>query len=396
MLPLSSRILNVKSSPTVALNAKAKALAKSGVKVLSFAVGEPDFATPKAVVEKAVAALLAGHTKYGPAGGGPELRHAIAAKLKRENGLTFPEADIVAGIGAKELLFHIFLSLLNEGDEVIVPTPYWVSYPDQVIAAGGKPVFLPLPKNIAESPLTIADLEQHSSSRTVAIVLNSPNNPAGYMYSEKLLRELGEFLKKKNWWIISDEIYEYMAFDRTQVSLPALFPELMDRYIHVNGMSKGYAMTGWRVGYCAGPAPVMKMVRDLQSHSSTCLPPFIEEAATYALSQGPSLLKEEIKRLQARRDLAVKLLSDIPDVSFVQPHGAFYVFIDARPALAKAGIDSMTFSERLLSEQHIALVPGEAFGAPGFLRLSYATDEKDIQEGLARFAAGVASLKKGK
>lgn len=398
VLPLSRRILNVKSSPTVALNAKAKALAKDGIKVLNFAVGEPDFATPQSVIDVATAALAAGHTKYGPAGGGPEFRKAIAAKLQRENNLTFSPDDIVCGMGAKELLFHIFLALLNEGDEVLVPTPYWVSYPDQVIAAGGKPVFLPMPKDLAKEPFSLADLERMGSSRTVALVLNSPNNPSGAMMSEAFQKELGAFLKARDWWIISDEIYEYLAFDMKHVSLPALHPELMNRYIHVNGMSKGYAMTGWRVGYTAGPSAVMKLVRDLQSHSSTCLPPFIEEAAAFAIAKGPALLKNELALMQRRRDLAVGILRQIPDVSFVLPQGAFYLFIDARQALAKiknGAMTSMELSEYLLLKQHIALVPGEAFGAPGFLRLSYATDEQQVEDGIKRLGAGLKELMTG-
>ncbi len=394
MPELSRRILNVKSSPTMALNTKAKALAKDGIKVLNFSVGEPDFKTPDSVVAKAIEALKAGKTKYGPAGGSPEFRKAIAEKLLRDNQMTYAPEDIVVGIGAKEILFHVFMSILNEGDEVIVPSPYWVSYPDQIIACGAKPVCLPVPDDIAKAPLNMSDLRRNASSRTVAIVLNSPNNPAGYMYDDAALKELGEFLKGNDWWIVSDEIYEYMAFDRPHKSLLQMFPELKDRFILVNGMSKGFAMTGWRVGYCAGPSKVMKMVRDLQSHSSTCLPPFIEEAATLAISAGKDLLAKEIAGLKDRRDLAVSLLKTMKGVKYVQPHGAFYVFIDVREPLknAKEKLDSFQLSDRLLMQEHIALVPGDAFGAPGFLRLSYATDEASIKEGLTRLGKALQEL----
>jgi aspartate aminotransferase len=393
-MQLSRRILNVKSSPTVALNAKAKAMAKDGIKVLNFTVGEPDFATPEAIVEVGVKALKAGRTKYGPAGGGPEFRQAIAAKLKRENGLDFKPEAIVAGIGAKELLFHIFLALLNEGDEVLVPTPYWVSYPDQVIAAGGKPVTLPLPADIAGQPLSVAELKRHASDKVTAIVLNSPNNPAGYMYDRKLLMELGQFLVDKRWWIISDEIYEYMAYDKEHVSLLALFPELKDRFILVNGMSKGYAMTGWRVGYCAGPDAPMKLVRDLQSHSSTCLPPFIEEAATFAIKEGKALLAPQIEILKKRRDLALAKLKELPGIKVAQPHGAFYLFLDVHGPLAKAKtkLDGYGLSDLLLTQHQVAVVPGDAFGAPGWLRFSYTTDEASIVEGLSRIGRALAQL----
>ena len=394
MTSLSSRILNVKSSPTVALNAKAKALGKQGIKVLNFAVGEPDFNTPEPIVEKAIAALKAGRTKYGPAGGSPEFLQAIADKLKRENGLEFQTSEIVAGIGAKEILFHIFLAILNDGDEVLVPSPFWVSYPDQIIAAGATPVILPLAHDIAKEPLSIKSLAAKATPKTKAIVLNSPNNPAGYMYSRAFLEELGNYLKEKDWWIISDEIYEYLAFDHPHVSLLALFPELRNRFILVNGLSKGFAMTGWRVGYCAGPATAMKLVRDLQSHSSTCIPPFIEDASTFALNSGNTLLKKEIEVLKKRRDFAVNILNGMPEVSFVAPHGAFYIFIDVRQALKNAKKPTTAFDlcEQLLLEHHVAVVPGDAFGAPGFLRLSYACDDATIKEGLARIGRAVTSL----
>jgi aspartate aminotransferase len=216
------------------------------------------------------------------------------------------------------------------------------------------------------------------------------------MYSKELLLELGAFLKTNDWWIISDEIYEYMAFDQKHHSLLSFFPELKDRYFYVNGLSKGFAMTGWRVGYVAGTGPAIKMVRDLQSHTSTCLPPFIEEAATFAIKQGKNLLAKEIEILNGRRHLAMGLLQDIKDVSFVEPHGAFYLFIDVRQALARSNRfkdqNTMRFSEELLSEHHIAVVPGDAFGAPGFLRFSYATDDKSITEGLTRLKKALQQI----
>jgi aspartate aminotransferase len=279
-----------------------------------------------------------------------------------------------------------------------------VSYPDQVIAAGAKPVAVPMPKGpgaadaLARAPLRIEDLERAATPKTTAIVLNSPNNPAGYVFDKAFLLELGAYLKTKSWWIVSDEIYEYLAFDRPHESLLTLFPELRDRYILVNGMSKGFAMTGWRVGYAAGPAAPMKLVRDLQSHSSTCLPPFIEDAATFALGQGRSLLAHEIDGLKARRDLAAGLAKAIPGVRLAPPQGAFYLFLDVNEPLAKgaaagSGVkDSYALSELLLTKHHIAMVPGDAFGAPGWLRLSYATDQATIKEGMARLHTALTGL----
>lgn len=396
MFELSRRIQNVKSSPTVALNAKAKALQKAGVNVLSFAVGEPDFPTPSAVVDIAIKALQAGKTKYGPAGGSPEFRAAICAKLLKENGLSYTPDQIVVGIGAKEILFHLFMSLCNDGDDVLVPSPYWVSYPDQIMAQGARPVCLALSPDLSGAPLRIEDIKKAATAKTVGIVLNSPNNPAGFMYSKELLMELGTYLKTTNWWIISDEIYEYMAFEKEHHSLLTFFPELKDRFFYVNGMSKGFAMTGWRVGYVAGTGPAIKMVRDLQSHSSTCLPPFIEEAATYAISQGKNLLAAEIGILNTRRKLTMGLLDNIKGVTYVQPHGAFYVFIDVRAAMSASkgykDLNTMRLSEELLSEYHIAVVPGDAFGAPGFLRFSYATDENTIKEGISRLEKALQNI----
>jgi aspartate aminotransferase len=244
----------------------------------------------------------------------------------------------------------------------------------------------------------VDDIEKYVTAKTVGIVLNSPNNPSGYVLSENEMQKLGTLLKGvgKSWWLISDEIYEYLAFDRPHVSLLNLFPELKDRFFYVNGMSKGFAMTGWRVGYVAGPPPAMKLVRDLQSHSSTCLPPFIEEAATFAIGQGHALLEKELNGLKDRRDLAVEHLKTIPGIDFLQPAGAFYILIDVRRQLAasknlKPATD-FALSEHLLTEHHITVVPGEPFGAPGFLRFSYATSEAAIKEGLTRLKTALSQI----
>lgn len=397
MIALSRRYAQIPPSPTLALDARAKALAAEGTKVLNFAVGEPDFSAPQAVVEATIAALKQNKTRYGVAGGGQKLRELIAAKLLRENKLTFDPSQIVAGIGAKEILFHLFLTLLEEGDEVLLPTPYWVSYTSHAIACGAKCVTLPL---AAEAPRITKDMvERALTPRTKLVMLNSPNNPAGYVLSESELRAIGEALRDKNVWIISDEIYEYLAFDRPHVSLLTLMPELKDRFILVNGLSKGYAMTGFRVGYCAAPEPVAKLVRTLESQSSTCLPPFIEEGAIKALELGPGVMADDIAKLRSRRDLAVKRLKEIPDTRFLKPEGAFYVFIDVRDALKHdprfKNDDTLAFSRMLLEEHHVAMVPGEAFGTKGFLRLSYAVNNEDLEEGIARLAQALKALRHG-
>lgn len=379
---LSTRISAVAPSATLALNAKAQTLAKSGIKVFNFTVGEPDYPTPRIVTEKAIQSLNSGRTKYGPAGGGLPLRESIVAKLKRDNRLDFSVDQIVCGIGAKEILFHIFLSLLNDGDEAILTAPFWVSYADQIKAAGASPIIVPIPEDLNKPILNLDVIRKYESPRTKVFVLNSPNNPAGYVLTKSELIDLGNYLKTKNWWIVSDEIYEYMAFDHPHFSLLEFFPELKDRFIYVNGLSKSFAMTGWRVGYCAAPKEVASMVRNLQSHSSTCLPGFIEDAGVLALQGGKDLMQSEIQSLIRRRDQTMKLIGS--KFSYVRPQGAFYIFADIRKFL-KPGESSLKFCERILDEQHIALVPGEAFGSPGFVRFSYAQSEEILHAGVSKF-----------
>jgi aspartate aminotransferase len=385
---LSTRILGLKPSPTVAMNVAAKALAAKGVKVVNLSVGETDFNTPEPIVEKAIAALKNHKTRYGAPGGGEALRKAIALKMKRDNQLDYATKEIVAGVGAKEILFHAFMSILNEGDEVLLPTPYWVSYTAHCEAFGAVPVALSLPKDLQKGPfLTPAMLEEKATSKTKILVLNSPNNPAGYVLSKADLMELGNYLKNKSWWIISDEIYEYLSFDTPQYSLLTLFPELRERFIVVNGFSKAFAMTGWRVGYACGPRSVISLIENLQSQSSTCLPGFIEDACVYAVEHGAPLMAKEIATLKKRRDLVVAELKKIPHLSFMQPSGAFYVFLNLTETLARSKKykDSLSFGQYLLETHHVAMVPGEAFGAPGFLRMSYAADDATLLEGISRF-----------
>jgi aspartate aminotransferase len=395
MSGLSTRISSLSPSPTVALNGKAKALKAEGIDVLNFAVGEPDFTTPEPIIARAIEALKEGKTKYGPAGGGPAIRQAIIKKLQRDNNLSFEPNEIVVGMGAKEILLHIFMGLLNEGDEVLVPAPYWVSYTDQVLAAGGTPIVVPMNPN-DNSAFNMEGLRAAVTPKTKVIVLNSPSNPAGTIVNQETLKEIGALALEHDLWIVSDEIYEYLSFDEPHVSLLELMPALRERFILVNGMSKGFAMTGWRVGYAAGPVPLIKLVNGLQSHSSTCLPQFIEGPAAWALEQGKALMEKEIGILKKRRDIAVKCLDDIQHISYVKPQGAFYVFIDLREALAKSksfgATDTLAFGEHLLMEHHVAMVPGEAFGCPGFLRLSYATSEDNIRDGLGRLKKAVDQL----
>jgi aspartate aminotransferase len=380
-MEFSRRIHSVQPSPTLALNAKAIQLTKQGHRVLNFAVGEPDYPTPTVVVDRAIESLKAGRTKYTPAGGGPELRQAIADKLQRDNGLTYNVNQIVVGAGAKEVLFHTFLSLLNDGDEVLLTAPYWVSYGDQIRAAGGVPITVPIPDSSAFPSLDT--IEKYVTKRTKAFVFNSPNNPAVYVLDETALKTLGNYLHSKSWWVISDEIYEYMSFDVPHTSLVKACPELTSKFVLVNGLSKAFAMTGWRVGYCAAPLELAGMVRSLQSHSSTCIPGFIEDASVVALKAGRPLMSKDIERLKKRRDLAINYMRELGGLKFLVPQGAYYIFIDIRQHL-KNGETTLQFSDRLLTEHYLALAPGEAFGAPGFLRISFAIDDAAIIEGIQR------------
>ncbi len=380
-MTFSKRILSVKPSPTLALNAKAVQMSKQGKKVLNFAIGEPDYLTPSLVVDRAIESLKAGRTRYTPSGGGPELRQAIADKLMRDNGLSFDINQIVVGAGAKEILFHTFMSLLNDGDEVILTAPFWVSYADQIRAAGAVPVIIPIPDGGRMPSLEV--IESYATPKTKAFIFNSPNNPAGYILTELELKTLGTYLSNKPWWIIADEIYEYMSFDAPHISLLKACPELRDRFVLVNGMSKAFAMTGWRVGYCAAPIELAAMVKSLQSHSSTCIPGFIEDASVVALKAGLPLMEKDINTLRIRRDLAVQTMKKLGGFKYLYPQGAYYLFIDIRSQL-KNGESSLAFSDRLLEQFNLAIAPGEAFGAPGFLRLSYAASNATLLDGIER------------
>ncbi len=393
---LSQRISQLQPSPTVALNTKAKELADQGHKIINFSVGEPDFPTPDVVVKAAIKALEQGKTRYGAAGGGLALRQAIVKKFAEDNQISFTPDQIVAGIGAKEILFHIALATINPGDEILIPAPYWVSYTEHVIAAGGTPIVIPMPEDHRAARLTPEMIERYATPKTKGIVITSPSNPAGFVIPPTQLKAIGDYLANKNWWIVSDEIYEYMSFDGPSESMLTLCPQLKDRFILVNGFSKGYAMTGWRVGYMAGPKSVAHLVRTLQTQSSTCLPPFVEEAAIEALRHGKALMADKMEVLRKRRDLAVSILKQYPELDMLPPNGAFYIYIDLRKVLAKSALyandNSLDFSQKLLETYHVAMVPGEAFGTPGFIRLSYATHEDTIREGLTRLGEALVAI----
>jgi aspartate aminotransferase len=388
MKSLNSSILAIQPSATLAIASLAKQLAAQGRPVCDFAAGEPDFDTPAFIKDAAIAALREGKTKYTPVAGVPKLCEVIAAKLKRDNGLDYKPSQIVVSCGAKHSLALVFQTLLNPGDEVIIPAPYWLSYPEMVRIAGGVPVFVTATP-AADFKITPADIEQAATARTVALVINSPCNPTGTMYTPAELRALGETALRLGLTLVSDEIYEKMVYDgNEQASLAAFSPALYANTITVNGMSKAYSMTGWRLGYTAAPEPFIKAMNALQSHTASAPNTFAQWGGVAAIDRGDDSIREMVAAFDARRRRIFALMSAIPGVVCPRPTGAFYVF----PDISALGLDSVTFARRLLEEHNVAVVPGVAFGADSCVRLSYACTMETIETGLARFRAFCASL----
>jgi aspartate aminotransferase len=385
---LNSSILAIQPSATLAIAALAKQLAAQGRPVCDFAAGEPDFDTPAFIKDAAITALREGKTKYTPVAGVPKLCEVIAAKLKRDNGLDYKPSQIVVSCGAKHSLAMVFQTLLNPGDEVIIPAPYWLSYPEMVRIAGGVPVFVTATA-AADFKITPSDIEQAATARTVALVINSPCNPTGTMYTPAELRALGETALRLGLTLVSDEIYEKMVYDgNEQASLAAFSPALYANTITVNGMSKAYSMTGWRLGYTAAPEPFIKAMNALQSHTASAPNTFAQWGGVAAIDRGDDSIREMVAAFDARRRRIFALMSAIPGVVCPRPTGAFYVF----PDISALGLDSVTFARRLLEEHNVAVVPGVAFGADSCVRLSYACTMEMIETGLARFRAFCASL----
>ena len=392
---LAQRMHALRPSLTIGLNAKARALRARGVHFYSLALGEPGIPTPKAIVQEAMATLATGNIYYSVAGGTAELRQAIVAKYKRENQLSYEADEVVCGCGAKELLLHSFMSILDRDDEVILPAPYWVSYLEQTKVCEAKAVVVPY--DAQQTLPSAAQLERLATPRTKAIVLNFPHNPTGYVPSREEYKELGTYLQNKDWWIISDEIYEYMVYNAEQqhYSILNLCPQLRERTILINGLSKGFAMTGWRIGYALGNKNIIANIKKLQSHSTTCLPSFTEQAAIFALTQGKPLMQEMIDTIGTRLQKTQQWLRDLlPELTFTPSQGAFYIFPQLPAWLARTSCPtSLAFSEWLLEKHKLILAPGEAFGAAGHVRLSCTASEQYTQEALALLAKGLQELK---
>jgi aspartate aminotransferase len=392
---LARRTAKIQPSPTLAVTMKAQALRAQGIDVIGFGAGEPDFDTPEHVKAAAVEALRRGETKYTPVGGTPALKKAIASRLEEDFGVVYKPSEIIVGCGAKHVLFNLFQVLLNPGDEVVIQAPYWVSYPEMVQLADGVAAIVP---TSAESGfrMTAAELERAITPRTRAVLLNSPSNPTGAAYGADELRALADVCVRHDLLIVSDEIYSSLTYDgRAPVCVAALSPEIRARTITVNGASKAYAMTGWRIGYACGAEPIVRAVTDLQSQS-TSNPTSIAQAAAAAAFGGPQACVAEMRAaFERRRTRIVELLRAIPGVTCTVPEGAFYVFPDVSRFIDSEGLGargSDALCEHLLEKHHIALVAGASFGADRHVRLSYATSMELIEKGLERLAAGLRAL----
>ena len=379
-LTLADRVTRVTPSMTLAISAKAKAMKADGLDVCSFSAGEPDFDTPDHIKAAAKTALDQGKTRYGPAAGEPALRQAIAHKLKVDNGLAYGPENVIVTNGGKHSLFGMVMALIQPGDEVIIPAPYWVSYPEMVELAGGKPVIVPT--TAAQNyRITPEQLRQAITPNTKLFVLNSPSNPTGMVYSPDEIRALAQVVVNADIWVVSDEIYEKILYDgATHLSIGAASPEAFERTIISNGFAKAYSMTGWRVGYLAGPVELIKAVSTIQSHSTSNVCTFAQYGAIAALESPQDCVETMRLAFAERRQAIIERCRSISGLSCGEPEGAFYLYI----GIQSLGIPSLDFCTQLLDEKYVATIPGVAFGSEGTIRISYATDMDTILEGMDR------------
>ena len=393
---LADRLKTLAPSPTLAMQAKAKAMRAQGIDVISFGAGEPDFDTPRRIKDAAIRAIEQGQTKYTEVGGVPELRAAVCSKLKRDNGLDYAPDEVTVSCGAKHTLYNLFMALVNPGDEVLIPSPYWVSYPEQVRLLGGVPVPVVTPESTAFD-LDPAELRRAVTPRTRMIVLDSPGNPTGAVFSPAALAEVAKLAVERDLWIVSDECYEALTYEGRHVSIASLSAEVKARTIVVNTCSKAYAMTGWRIGYAAGPKPVIKAMTDVQSQVTSNPASVSQWAAVEALGGAQDEVAKMASEFDRRRRVIIAALNAVPGVRCVMPKGAFYAFPNvsglfgkrARGGTLRGSADVCAF---LLDEARIATVAGIDFGSDAHIRLSYATSLEMITTGLARMDAAVRTL----
>ncbi len=386
---MNANITGIEPSISLAVTSKAKTLAAEGKQVINFAAGEPDFDTPDCIKQAAIDALARGETKYTPSSGLLALRKAIAAKLESENGLHYEPGQIIVSCGAKHSLFNVIMALCSPGDEVIFASPYWLSYPEMIRVASAVPVILPTRED-QDFKLTPVALAAAITPRSRTLILNSPSNPIGNVYSADELRALGEVALAHDLWIISDEIYEKMIYDGlTHASIGSFGEDFLRKTVTVNGFSKAFSMTGWRLGYAAAPPEVARAVDSLQSHSTSNPTTFAQYGALAALAAGDAVIAGMLTAFAERRDLMVDLIAAIDGVTCVRPQGAFYML----PNISAFGLDSATFASRLIDEYQVASVPGAAFGDDHCIRLSYACGPDSIREGVKRLATFIDTLR---
>ena len=385
----SRKAENITPSVTLAITTKAKELSSAGVDVVSFGVGEPDFNTPRHIIDAAIKAMEEGKTKYTATPGIPELRKAICEKFKKDNGLTYTPDQIVVSTGAKQCLANAFLATLNPGDEVLIAAPYWVSYPELVKLADGVPVVV----NTTEETMykfSQESLEDAVTDNTKAIVLNSPNNPTGTIYEKEELEMIAEFAKEHDLIIIADEIYEKLIYDgKEHISIASLSEDAYKRTIVINGLSKAFAMTGWRIGYLAADKKIAKLMSSIQSHMTSGTNSITQYAAVAALEGDMTEMRNMVKEFDKRRNYMLERIEGMEDITCISPSGAFYVMLNIGQYLGKAisGIkvaNSVEFADKLLDEEKVAVVPGAGFGLDSYVRLSYATSMEEIKKGLDR------------
>lgn len=394
---LAKRIRTISPSLTLAISAKAKAMKAAGENVINFGVGEPDFSTPEHIVSAAIDALEKGHTKYTPSSGLPELRRAIASKFKRDNNLEYEPSQIIVSNGAKHSIFNVCFALLDEGDEVVIPAPYWLTYPEVVKACGGVPVIVKASKKTGFK-ITPEQLKAAITPKTKLFIFNSPNNPTGAVYSEAEVRALAKVCEEADIFVLSDEIYEKLVYTETKpFSMAACSDKMKDRTITVNGVSKTYAMTGWRIGYLAAPPAIAKAIDSFQSHA-TSNPNSVAQYATIKALNSPEAAVEEMVARFARRRLAmIERISDMKGAYCIIPEGAFYAMLVVSDFYGKSFgskkiTDSVSFADALLDAAKVAVVPGISFGADECVRLSYSLSMEDMLEGLDRIDAFLMSL----
>ena len=395
---ISDSLKRIKPSPTLAVTQKARELKAAGKDVIGLGAGEPDFDTPDNIKEAAIEAIKKGDTKYTAVDGTPALKEAIIKKFKRENNLNYKSDEITVGAGGKHVIYNLMMATLNKGDEVLIPAPYWVSYPDIVLLAGGSPIVIECSEEQGFK-LTAKDLESKINNNTKWLILNSPSNPTGACYSEQELKNLSQVLKRKpHVNILSDDIYEHVTYDGLKFFTLAQVPELKSRVVTMNGVSKSYAMTGWRIGYAGGPKDVIKAIAKIQSQSTTNPSSISQAAAVEALNGKQDFISIRSKAFQERRDFVVNSLNSIDGINCLNPQGAFYVFPNCKKLIGKKDKEGKKiendsdFVQSLLENYGIAVVQGSAFGLEGFFRVSYATSMENLEKAMKKIKEFCESL----